>query len=143
MNWNHRVVRFKDENVEGGYRHEFKEVFYNDDGELTGYTDVFMWSEDIAGMQELGDRLLKASALPVLDESDFPSFDEDKTWQEESKAIEHLRALLGMGYAAVAFTPEELKGVDPDRVMDRLIELGHEVINDLEWFERDHSEEEA
>ena len=83
---------------------------------MTGYTDVFMWGEDVAEMQELGDRLLKASALPVLDESDFPSFDEDKTWQEEAKAIEHLRALLGMGYAAVAFTPEELKGVDPDKV---------------------------
>ena len=141
MEWNHRVVRFKDEDIKGGYRHEFKEVFYNDDGELTGYTDVFMWGEDVAEMQELGDRLLKASALPVLDESDFPSFDEDKTWQEESKAIEHLRALLGMGYAAVAFTPEELKGVDPDKVQDRLIELGHEVINDLEWTERNCSEE--
>ena len=141
MNWNHRVVRFKDEDIKGGYRHEFKEVFYNDEGEKTGYSDVFMWGENVAEMQELGDRLLKASALPVLDESDFPSFDEDKTWQEEARAIEHLRALLGMGYAAVAFTPEELKGVDPDRVMDRLIELGHEVINDLEWTERNCSEE--
>lgn len=141
MNWNHRVVRFKDENVDGGYRYEFKEVFYNDDGEKTGYSDVFLWSEDIFGMQELAEHLQIATTKKPIDESEFPSFDEDKTWREEAKAIEHLRALLGMGYAAVAFTPEELKGVDPDRVMDRLIELGHEVINDLEWFERESDDE--
>lgn len=69
MNWNHRVVRFKDET--GEVFHKFAEVFYNDDGTLIGYHEPFMWSEDIAGMQELADRLLKATAQPVLDESDF------------------------------------------------------------------------
>ena len=70
MHWNHRVIRFKD--VTGEVFHKFAEVFYNDDGTLIGYHDPFMWSEDIAGMQELADRLLKATAQPVLDESDFP-----------------------------------------------------------------------
>ena len=70
MHWNHRVIRFKDET--GEVFHKFAEVFYNDDGTLMGYHDPFMWSEDANGMQELADRLLKASAQPVLDESDFP-----------------------------------------------------------------------
>ena len=130
MNWNHRVIRFKDENVDGGYRHEFKEVFYNDKGEKTGYSDVFMWSEDIEGMQELAERLLKATTQPVLEESDFPVSDEDKSWREEAEAIGHLRALINMGYAAVAFTPEELGDVDPDTVMDRMIEVGNDIINE-------------
>lgn len=69
MFWNHRVIRFKDES--GDVFHKFAEVFYNDDGSLMGYHDPFMWSEDVDGMQELADRLLKATALPVLDESDF------------------------------------------------------------------------
>lgn len=69
MVWNHRVIRFKDET--GEVFHKFAEVFYNDDGTLIGYHEPFMWSEDIAGMQELADHLLKATAQPVLDESDF------------------------------------------------------------------------
>ena len=69
MNWNHRVIRFKDET--GEVFHKFPEVFYNDDGTLMGYHDPFMWSAYVNGMQELADRLLKASAQPVLDESDF------------------------------------------------------------------------
>jgi hypothetical protein len=69
MYWNHRVIRFKDES--GDVFHKFAEVFYEDDGTLMGYHDPFMWSEDIAGMQELADHLLKATAQPVLEESDF------------------------------------------------------------------------
>ena len=69
MYWNHRVIRFKDET--GDVLHKFAEVFYEDDGSLMGYHDPFMWSEDVDGMQELADHLLKASAQPVLDESDF------------------------------------------------------------------------
>lgn len=80
MYWNHRVVRTKRPESESGYLYEFKEVFYYDDdhddetkrGQLMGYADVFLCSEDAGGMQELADRLLKASALPVLDETDFP-----------------------------------------------------------------------
>ena len=63
----------------------------------------------------------------------------EETNMEE--VIKHVRALEKMGCAVVVFTPEELCDVDPDKVQDRLIELGHEVIGDLEWFERDHSEE--
>ena len=44
------------------------------------------------------------------------------------QAVEHLRQLRKMGYAVAAFTPEELRGADPDRVEDRMIEIGWDVI---------------
>lgn len=47
------------------------------------------------------------------------------------QAVEYLRQLRKMGYAVVAFTPEELRGADPDHVEDRLIELGWDVIDAL------------
>jgi len=47
------------------------------------------------------------------------------------QAVEYLRQLRKMGYAVVAFTPEELRGADSDHVEDRLIELGWDVINNL------------
>jgi len=47
------------------------------------------------------------------------------------QAVEHLRQLHKMGYAVVAFTPEELHGADPNHVENRLIELGWDVIDSL------------
>ena len=47
------------------------------------------------------------------------------------QAVEYLRQLRKMGYAVVAFTPEELRGADSDHVEDRLIELGWDVIDNL------------
>ena len=47
------------------------------------------------------------------------------------QAVEHIRQLRKMGYAVVAFTPEELRGADPDHVEDRLVELGWDVIDAL------------
>ena len=47
------------------------------------------------------------------------------------QAVEHLRQLRKMGYAVVAFTPEELRGADSDHVEDRLTELGWDVIDNL------------
>ena len=47
------------------------------------------------------------------------------------QAVEYLRQLRKMGYAVVAFTPEELRGADPDHVEDRLVELGWDVIESL------------
>lgn len=42
-----------------------------------------------------------------------------------------LTKMREMGYAVVAFSPEELEGADPDKVSDRLIELGWDVIWNL------------
>ena len=48
--------------------------------------------------------------------------------QEQIKVINELK---NQGYAVVLFTPEELDGAEADRVEDRLIELGWDVIYDL------------
>ena len=127
MNWNHRVVRVKD-NISDDcnpYRYEFKEVFYDDNGNKTGYANAFMWSEDIEGMQELAERLLKATKQPVLDETDFP--DDDAIHNKNMEAIVHLAALKRMGYAVVAFEKEELKGHDAYEMEEKLIA----------WFEQE------
>jgi hypothetical protein len=36
-----------------------------------------------------------------------------------------------LGYAVVCFTPEELRGANPDHVQERLIELGWDVVDTL------------
>ena len=71
MHWNHRLIRFTEPGDTEVF-HKFAEVYYNDDGTLMGYSEPFMLSETVEGMQELAERLLKATTLPVLDESDFP-----------------------------------------------------------------------
>lgn len=131
MNWNHRVIRFKDQNSDSGYRHEFREVFYDDEGNKTGYSNPFMWSEDIEGMQELAEHLLKATAQPVLEELDFP--DNDEAHNKHMDAVGHLVALKRMGYAVVAFDEEELKGHNASEMEQKLVD----------WFEWEVSSEVA
>ena len=46
--------------------------------------------------------------------------------------LQTLRDLCHEGYAIIVWTPEELGNANPRRVEDRLIELGHEVIGDLQ-----------
>jgi hypothetical protein len=41
--------------------------------------------------------------------------------------------LRAKGYAVIVWTPEELAGASRNRVEDRLVELGWEVIADLKW----------
>lgn len=69
MTWNHRMVRFK--NDEGEYYYKFMEVYYHDDGTPMAYGDPFLWSEDIDGMQELAERLMVASARSPIAEEAF------------------------------------------------------------------------
>jgi len=69
MTWNYRLVRFK--SPEGGYRYEFKEVYYHDDGTPMAYGDPFLWGDTIAEMQELADQLAVAAAKPSVYEEDF------------------------------------------------------------------------
>jgi hypothetical protein len=49
----------------------------------------------------------------------------------ESKVFELCVKMQRLGYAVVIFTPEELRGANPDHVQDRLVELGWDVINDI------------
>ena len=69
MTWNHRLVRFK--NPDGEYYYKFMEVYYHDDGTPMAYGDPFLWSEEIADMQELADRLVVAAATAPIAEEAF------------------------------------------------------------------------
>lgn len=48
-----------------------------------------------------------------------------------------IKELKDEGYAIVLFNPEELEGANSNRVEDRLIELGWEVIWDLKPNEQE------
>jgi hypothetical protein len=50
-----------------------------------------------------------------------------------ARIVELGRELEAMGCAVVVFTPEELRGANPDHVEDRLVELGWEVIEDIAY----------
>ncbi|WP_156507739.1 hypothetical protein [Halioglobus sp. HI00S01] len=52
--------------------------------------------------------------------------------QEQRKAIADLRSA---GYAISIWTPEELGSVSRKRVEDRLVEVGHEIIDTLKSLE--------
>lgn len=43
--------------------------------------------------------------------------------------LKWLRNMRERGFCVVVFTPEELEGVDPDYVEDKLLEFGWDVIN--------------
>lgn len=45
---------------------------------------------------------------------------------------EMVRQLRSEGYAVIIWTPEELGTASVNRVQDRSIELGHEIIEDLQ-----------
>lgn len=61
--WNHRVVKMDDE--DGTLR--LAEVFYDEGGKAFLYTEPFMCSETVEGLQELLTRLTEALKEPVLD----------------------------------------------------------------------------
>lgn len=48
------------------------------------------------------------------------------------KQIDQVMALRAEGFAVIIWTPEELKAANPRRVEDRSVELGWEVIEDLQ-----------
>jgi hypothetical protein len=53
------------------------------------------------------------------------------TREEMLKIVHHQKVLQSMGCAVVVFTPEELRGANPDHVEDRLIETAWNVIEVL------------
>jgi hypothetical protein len=52
-----------------------------------------------------------------------------KMTPEQRKAVQELRSA---GWAVILWTPKELRNASPGRVEDRSIELGHQVIEDLQ-----------
>ena len=75
MTWNHRVLRHVD--AWGDVYYTFAEVHYDENGKPETYTTVCMVGDDIAEMQQIADRLLTATAQPVLDEKDFPQTNQE------------------------------------------------------------------
>lgn len=73
--WNYRVVRFKGENEEETY-YELKEVFYNRDGTLMGYSDATVSGESFDDIIKVLGMMKEDAHKSVIDESEF--FKENK-----------------------------------------------------------------
>lgn len=67
--WNYRVVRFKDD-IEGEYL-EIKEVFYNRDGSLAGYSDATVGAESIESIMNVLDMMREDAHKAIIDEEEF------------------------------------------------------------------------
>jgi hypothetical protein len=68
--WNHRVVRYRipDNMIDGGETvYAFAEVYYNDDGNVSGWGPPFVHGDTQEELQELADCLLRAASQPALD----------------------------------------------------------------------------
>ena len=70
MHWNHRVMNCPSENGGDDYI-TFKEVFYDDDGTPTSYSDPFIGADTKQGLEELVARLSKALEQQMLHEQIF------------------------------------------------------------------------
>jgi len=72
MTWNYRVLSYEED---GESRYKFVEAYYNKDQEVIGYCDASLFAETPEGLQEFADRLLQATAKPILKESDLKEND--------------------------------------------------------------------
>ncbi len=67
--WNHRVIRHTD--PWGDVYYTFAEVHYDENDKPEAYTTVCMVGDSVSEMQQLADRLLTATAQPVLEAAIF------------------------------------------------------------------------
>lgn len=67
--WNHRVIRHVD--PWGDVYYTFAEVHYDENDKPEAYTNVCMVGDSVSEMQQLADRLLTATAQPVLEATIF------------------------------------------------------------------------
>lgn len=73
MNWNHRVVRVMDCIDEQGTAHYkliLAEVYYNDDGTPSGYSECFMHGDELGDLRQLVNRLGDALNKDIVE---FPA----------------------------------------------------------------------
>ena len=70
MSWNYRVVRFKDEENQETY-YELKEVFYNRDGSLMGYSDATVSGESFDDVIKVLAMMKEDAHKAVIDEAEF------------------------------------------------------------------------
>lgn len=69
MTWNYRVVRFKNADLDEYY--EVKEVFYDKNGDLAGYSEASVCSDTFEGLFNCMELMREATAKPVINEEDF------------------------------------------------------------------------
>jgi len=75
MNWNYRIVRYKDDSDLG-----LHEVFYNEAGEATGMTEEPV---SFACYSEEGpEGIIKSLELALADASKYPVFDPPEVWAD-------------------------------------------------------------
>lgn len=73
MTWNYRILSYEEN---GEPRYKFVEAYYNKDQEVIGYCDASMFADSVDGLQEFADRLLQATAKPILKESELKEKDD-------------------------------------------------------------------
>lgn len=68
MTWNHRVFRSVDEHGEVAFT--IREVFYDDDGKVEGWTKdpIAAYGETLEGLRTELIRMLAATANPILED---------------------------------------------------------------------------
>jgi cobalamin biosynthesis Mg chelatase CobN len=76
MHWNYRVLRFEEtfhegQSVQREEWYEIVEVYYDDEGEPMFFGRRTLSAEDLNGLQEMADRMLKAVSKPVLEATIF------------------------------------------------------------------------
>jgi hypothetical protein len=70
MSWNYRVVRFNGADNEDTY-YELKEVFYNRDGTLMGYSDASVSGESFDDIIKVLDMMKEDAHKSVINEEEF------------------------------------------------------------------------
>ena len=77
MTWNHRVVKqIFDDEIDW---FSIREVFYNEDGDITGYTEnpVDICGESIDGLREYLQWCLNSLDKPILEDGKVEFVDQD------------------------------------------------------------------
>ena len=69
MSWNYRLVEFDD--IDEGKYFEIKEVYYDEGGNLLGYCDATVGSNNLAGIIEQLDAMRAAAHRSVLKKEEF------------------------------------------------------------------------
>jgi hypothetical protein len=65
MTWNHRVIKYVMDGPEPP-TYAFVEMFYDEDGKMTGFTDPFTTGESLEEMTGLVARLDAATKHPIV-----------------------------------------------------------------------------
>ena len=74
--WNYRVIKFKGEQADDTY-YEIKEVFYNRDGSLMGYSDATVSGQSFIDIIKVLDMMKTDAHKSVIDEAEFFKGEQD------------------------------------------------------------------